>query len=440
MFEVFGGRYATCDGVSRRSFLRVGSLGLAGLALPDVLRLRARGASRGGPSKETAVIQVFLGGGPSHIDTYDLKPDAPKEFRGEFRPIATNVPGVAICELFPGQARVMDKLAIIRSLNHTTADHGSGSHWVMTGFEANQQLQNRNERPSVGSIVARVRGSNGPGVPPYVAIPNAPPFGQGAYLGPGYNPFDFGGNPMGNARVRNLELPRSLNMERLEDRRYLLRRLDTINRERDVSGTMDGMDRFTADAYEMITGPAARRAFDLSREDPKLRDRYGRTAMGQGCLLARRLIEAGVTFVTVSDGGWDHHGQVFQSCRRQLPPLDAAVATLVEDLSDRGLARKVLVLVWGEFGRTPRVNGASGRDHWPGSMSAVVAGGGLKMGQVIGATNSKAEYPTELALRPEDLLLTVYDVLGIDPSQEFLNEAGRPMAVLNQGHPIAQLV
>jgi len=439
MLDVFAGRYGTCDGLSRRSFLRVGMLGLAGLTLPDLLRLRALASSRGEPATDTAVIQIVLGGGPTHIDTYDPKPDAPKEFRGEFHPIPTNVPGISVCELLPQQAQVMDKMAIIRSLHHTTADHNSGQHWIMTGFPATQQLQRGNDRPSVGSIISKLRGPNRPGVPPYVAIPNAPQYSQGAYLGPGHNPFDLGGDPAGNFRVRNLDPAGGLNLGRLEDRRYLLGKLDRIERERDASGMMDGLDRFTAQAYEMVTGPAARKAFDIAREDPRLRERYGRNRVGQSCLLARRLVEAGVTCVTISDGGWDHHGQVFQQCRKQLPPLDAAIASLVEDIYDRGLADKVLVVAWGEFGRTPRVNGQAGRDHWPGAMSALVAGGGLRMGQAIGATNRKAEQPTERALHPEDVLHTVYRVLGIDTSHEFLNEAGRPMAVLNTGHPIEEL-
>jgi hypothetical protein len=203
---------------------------------------------------------------------------------------------------------------------------------------------------------------------------------------------------------------------------------------------MDGLDRFTQQAYDMVTGPAARRAFDLSREDPRLRDRYGRTRVGQGCLLARRLVEAGVSFVTINEGNWDHHGQLFQTCRRQLPPLDTAIAALVGDLFDRGLSERVLLIVWGEFGRTPRVNGGSGRDHWPGAMSALLAGGGLRMGQVIGATSRKGEYPVERPVRPEDVLQTMYHLLGINPAQEFPNESGRPMPVLNTGKIIGELL
>jgi len=439
MLDIFGGRYGTCDGASRRSFLRVGAMGALGLTLPDLLRFRADGAGTGDKPKDTAVIQIFLGGGPTHLDTYDLKPNAPKEFRGEFKPIATNVPGIELCELFPEQAKVMDKMAIVRSLHHSSSDHNVGSHWVMTGFSSSPQTRG-NERPSVGSIVAKMRGANRSGLPPYVAVPNSPPFAQSAYLGPGYNPFSLNGNPMNSAKVRNLDPPSGMTLDRLGDRRYLLSKLDRLNRHKDAAGAMEGMDHFTAEAYEMITGPNARRAFDLSTEDPKVRDRYGMTQIGQSCLLARRLVEAGVTFVSISEGNWDHHGQVFQNCRRQLPPLDTAIAMLVSDLYDRGLSDRVLVLVWGEFGRTPRINGAGGRDHWPGAMSALVAGGGLKMGQVIGATNSKAEYPTERALLPEDLIRTVYHVLGIDPSQAFLNEAGRPMHILNLGRTIGELV
>jgi hypothetical protein len=279
-------------------------------------------------------------------------------------------------------------------------------------------------------------------LPAYVALPVAPAFGQGAYLGPAGSPFSPDGNVLNadDTPVRSLELPGSLTLDRLDDRRDLLRRLDRIERSRDASGVMEGMDRFTAEAYAMVTGPRARRAFDLSREDPRLRERYGRTRVGQACLLARRLVEAGVTFVTVVHGSWDHHGQVFDGCRRQLPALDAALASLVEDLHERGLGGRVLVVVWGEFGRTPRVNGQGGRDHWPGCMSAIVAGGGLRMGQVIGSTGRRGEAPIDRALRPEDLLRTVYDVLGIDPHHEFRNEAGRPLAVLNSGQLIAELL
>jgi hypothetical protein len=337
----------------------------------------------------------------------------------------------------------MDKMAIVRSLTHETSDHFAGLHWILTGFTSTQQQQNQTERPSIGSIVAKVKGPNGPGVPPYVGMSEGAIFGGlyqgGAYLGPSYNPFNLSGDPTGDLKVRNLEPPKSLTLDRLEDRRTLLARLDTIDRKRDLSGTMDGLDKFTGQAYGMVTGQGARQALDLGREDPKVRDKYGRTRIGQSCLLARRLVEAGVAFVTIAEGNWDHHAQVAQACRAQVPPLDAAISSLVEDLHDRGLAESVLVVVWGEFGRTPRLNGSGGRDHWPGSMSAMLAGGGLKMGQVVGATNRKGEQPTDHPLRPEDVIRTIYHVLGIDPYQEFPNESGRPMMVLNQGRPIVEL-
>jgi hypothetical protein len=444
MLDVFArSRFRTCDGVSRRCVLRAGVLSMGGLSLSlaDLLRLRAQAA--GSPpsrrAEDTAVIQVYLEGGPSHIDTYDPKPDAPSEFRGEFRPIAGNVPGISVCELLPRQARMLDRLAILRSLHHTSADHGVGTHWIMTGFPG-QPAHRDNVRPSVGAVVARVRGANAASVPPYVALPQAPAFGQGAYLGPVGSPFSPDGDILAGAGVHSLDRPPGLSLERLDDRRDLLARLDRIERERDAANVMAGMDRFSAEAYAMVTGPSARAAFDLAREAAKTRDRYGRTRVGQACLLARRLVEAGVTFVTVVEGGWDHHGQVFAGCRRQLPALDAAIASLVEDLRERGLSERVLVVVWGEFGRTPRINGQAGRDHWPGCMSALVAGGGLRMGQVIGASSRSGEAPVDRALRPEDLLRTVYEVLAIDPRREFRNEAGRPLAILNQGEPIAELL
>jgi len=444
MLDIFGGRYDSCDGVNRRSFLRLGSLGLGALSLPDLLRSRADAARVGKSPSSTAVIQVVLSGGPSHMETWDPKPEAPSGYRTDVKAASTCVPGVSLSELMPRQARAMDRMAVVRSLTHETSDHFAGLHWILTGFTSTQQQQNQNERPSIGSVVAKLRGANAPGVPPYVAMSGGAAFGGlfqgGSYLGPGYNPFNIDDDPTGDMKVRNLAPPSGLTLDRLEDRKTLLARLDRIDRKRDLSGTMDGLDRFTAQAYEMVTGPSARQALDLSREDPRVRDRYGRTRIGQSCLLARRLVEAGVTFVTIAEGNWDHHASVAQSCRQQVPPMDAAVASLVEDLYDRGLAESVLVVVWGEFGRTPRLNGSGGRDHWPGSMSAMLAGGGLRMGQVIGATNRKAEQPVERPLRPEDVIRTIYHVLGVDPLHEFPNESGRPMPVMNQGRPIAELI
>src|SRR3954462_2460979 len=270
MLDIFGDRYGSCDGVGRRNFLRLGALGLGGLTLPDLLRSRSIAAQSGRSPSSKAVIQVVLSGGPSHMETYDPKPEAPVGYRTEVKASSTCVPGIRVSELMPGHARSMDRMAILRSLTHETSDHFAGLHWILTGFASTQQQQNQNERPSIGSVVARLRGANGPGVPPYAAMSGGAIFGGlfqgGSYLGPGYNPFNLDGDPSGDMKVRNLEPPKGLTFDRLEDRRSLLARLDTINRRRDLSGTMDGLVKFTAQAYEMVTGPAARQALDLGRE------------------------------------------------------------------------------------------------------------------------------------------------------------------------------
>ncbi len=417
---------------TRRACLRLGSLGILGLTLPGLLRARA---SSPGKPKDTAVIQIVLTGGLSHVDTYDPKPDAPAEYRGEFRHISSNVSGISLCEMFPKQARIMDRLALVRGMHHRSTDHAGGAHWVMSGFKASDQTPRVNERPSVGSVVARMRGANARGMPAYVAAPEAPPFASSAYLGPGDNPFSLSGQ----SRVPDLDLASGVTLDRLGDRRTLLRKLDTIERARDGSGTMQGMDRFTDEALAMITGPRARQAFDLARESDAVRDRYGRSRIGQSCLLARRLVEAGVTFVTLHEPGWDHHTQLFTGCRSMLPPLDAGIASLVTDLHERGLAGRVLVVICGEFGRTPRVNGSAGRDHWPGAFTVALAGGGLKMGQVIGASGKLGDAPSERPVRPDELLSTIYEVLGIDPRQTFTDTNGRPRPILDDVQPIREL-
>lgn len=441
MLDILGGRFAACDGIGRRNFLRIGALGLGGLALPGLLRARDRGE---GDGKCRAVIQIVLGGGPSHLETYDPKPDAPREVRGEFAAIPTVLPGVRLSELMPGQAEVLDRMAIVRSLTHEISDHASGLHRIMTGYAPIEARAGQNERPSVGSIVGRLRGAASPGVPPFVGMTGGSAFGGlylgAAYLGAGDGPFSLDGDPASGMTVRDLEPPPGLTLDRLEDRRDLLAKLDRLDRARDASGLMDGLDRHAARAYAMISGPEARRALDLGAEHPRVRDRYGRTRIGQGCLLARRLVEAGVAFVSIAEGDWDHHVQVAEACRRQVPPFDRAIAALVEDLADRGIADDVLLVAWGEFGRTPRINGKGGRDHWPGGMSAALAGGGLRMGQVVGATTPRGERPVDRPIRPEDVVRTIYRALGIDPAREFADESGRPRPILNLGEPIAALV
>jgi hypothetical protein len=441
MLEVRGSTYRTCDGVSRRSFLKVGMLGLGGLTLAEHLRLKASAEEAARPTRDTAVILFWLGGGPSHIDMYDLKPSAPAEFRGEFREIATNVSGIRIGEHLPRQARLMDKISVVRSVTHTNAGHGMGSHWMLTGYVPTIEI-NDNLNPSCGSVVARMRGANAPRLPSYVCLPSPPQSANAAYLGAAYNPFSPGSDPSNPGfEVRDLRLMPHIDLNRFRNRRELLSGLDNLRRDVDIQGNAEGYDRFYRDAFEIVTSAECRNAFDIHREEPRLRDRYGRDSWGQSALLARRLVEAGVTYVTVNLGGWDTHNNNFQELRtRLLPRYDLALSALVSDLADRGLDRRVLVMVYGEFGRTPRINPTAGRDHWPGAASVVFAGGGLCMGQMIGTTDARAEYPTSRAAGPQDVLATMYHVLGINYRHEFHDAAQRPMPILNEGQPIQELI
>jgi hypothetical protein len=427
MLTFWGSSNRFCDGVPRREFLRVGALGAGALSLTlaDVLRLQAAApaaarARVGGPK---AVIMIFLPGGPSHIDMYDLKPEAPAEYRGEFRPIPTNVPGIQICELFPRQARIMDKLAILRAVVGSDGDHAA--YQFLTGF------RRRDMRPALGSVVSKLE-DGAIAMPPYVSLDRR---GEEtpSYLGAAHRPFV----PSGPA-LENLGLARGFDMERLKTRRSLLATFDTMRRDLDASGTLESLDEFTQRAFDMISSGAVREAFDLSKEDPRTVEAYGRA--GRKFLQARRLVEAGVKVVTLGYGGWDTHGDNFKTLRRQLPELDDAFASLLSDLDARGLADDVAVVMWGEFGRTPKVNNSAGRDHWEQTMSAVVAGGGLKMGQVIGETDGRAERPIDRPVTQQNIHATLYHVLGIDPAETFLNGAGRPVHILDDREAIRELI
>jgi len=444
MLNILGNSAQYCDKIERRSMLKIGALGLAGLSLPNLLRQRAQaaeatGAARSGNSK--AVILVWLGGGPSHIDMYDLKPEAPREFRGDFNPIATNIPGTMIGEHLPHEAKIMDKMSVVRSVTHPNAGHGMASQWLMTGRMPTIEI-NDNIFPSTGSIVSRMRGPNEPSLPAYVTLPQDAPYADAAYLGPQFNPFNPGADPNQEGfQVRNLRLPGRVDLERLNDRRKLLSELDTLRRDLDREDTAKGLDQFYVEAMDMVTSKKALDAFAIQKEDPRLRERYGRDPWGQSCLLARRLVEAGVTFVTVNMGGWDTHGNNFSELKtRLLPKYDQSVAALISDLAERGLSDKVLVMTMGEFGRTPRINPQAGRDHWPGAMSVVFAGGGLKMGQMIGTTDPRAEYPATRAASPADVLSTMYRVMGIDTKHIFMDQGRRPMPILSEGEPIQELL
>jgi uncharacterized protein (DUF1501 family) len=440
MWDLNLGSVRTCDGISRRSFLRVGSLAAGGLSLPAMLAQRSAMAATSTPRK--SVIQIWQAGGPSHLDMYDLKPTAPAEYRGEFKPIPTNVPGVEISEHLPLQARLFDKLAVVRSAFHTNAGHGMGSQWMLTGYQPTIEVAD-NIYPACGAVVSKLKGPNTPGLPAYVNLPYRLGLGKAAYLGAAYNPFAPDSNPDDqHFQVRNLKLPGQIDVSRLERRQQLLGQVDQLKRNIDAKGDLAGLDQFYRDAFQMVTSEQALQAFDVHREDPRLRERYGRNDLGQSCLLARRLVEAGVTYITIqAGGGWDTHSDNFAQLKNQLlPKFDRAVATLVQDLYERGLQNDVLVMAMGEFGRTPRINGTTGRDHWPGAMSVLFAGGGLQMGQAIGTTDSKAEYPTSKPYSPGCILSTMYHTLGIDPHQVFYDQARRPLPVLNEGQPIPELV
>lgn len=427
--------------LGRRAFLQVGALALGHLTLADQLR---RTAFAHETSKEpTAVIQIYMGGGPSHIDMYDMKPNAPREIRGEFQPIATNVSGYQVCEHLPHIAGVMDKLAIVRTVHHQNPGHLPASHWMMTGHQPTPNATG-NVNPCIGSVVSRFRGPNDPGMPAYVSIPRRQLLGASAFLGPAHNPFTPESDPsQKDFAVTNLKLPKNMSVSRIEDRQGLLNSLDRFRGAADSQNSFVGMDKFSRQAVELVTGGKAQKAFNIKEEDAKTREMYGSYSVGQGCLLARRLVEAGVTLVTVLSGGaWDTHEKNFSVLKEDcLPRIDRAIAALVTDLHQRGLNKRVMVIAWGEFGRTPMINAQGGRDHWPGASCAMFAGGGLKVGQMIGQTDAKAGYPITRAYSPGDVHSTVYQFLGIDPHQEF-HEPGqqRPIAVLPEGSPITELI
>jgi hypothetical protein len=467
--------HLSCPGpLSRRSFLQAGALGLWGLGMGDLLRLQAQGASAPAAEPDTSVIFIWLPGGPPHMETYDMKPDAPADYRGEFGPIRTVVPGMDVCEHLPLHARIADKFSLIRSIAHEFADHGGGHKRFLTGRIPASPVDFVNDHPMVGSMVAKVREHRNIGIPNYVSGTDAGrsdidvfSFGS-AYLGPETHPFTVVGDPSApKFQVQNLSLAREME-GRLDDRVALLSGLDRVRRSADSRGTMQAIDEFNQRALSLLTSDRARKAFDLSLEPAEVRERYGRHPWGYRALMARRLVEAGVSFVTmvmencIAPGqpmpkelvyNWDSHAvncHIFKDALVRLPIYDRTITALVEDLHQRGLDKKVLLVVTGEFGRTPRVTPAigtqtgvmqPGRDHWPQAMSVLVSGGGLKMGQVVGSTNSKGEHPKDRPLSPNDLWATVFRHLGIDYNNTtFPDHRGRPMPILPFGDPIAELL
>src|SRR6266540_1295492 len=438
-----------CDGISRRSFLAAGGLALGGLALSDLLRLRAEGAV-GPEGRGKSVIMICLGGGPSHVDTYDMKPEAPADIRGEFRPIKTNVPGMELCELLPLQAKIADKFAVVRTATWQEPDHQRIE--IFTGYPK------RERRPSFGSYVSRLAPRREAALPRFVSLK-----GDDQEIAEAEQPLWVGAQHRAfvpdKRGLRTLELTREVDLSRLKNRDELHTQLDTLRREVDALGEMRAFDAFSGQALDMLTSGKARRAFDLVDEKPEILVRYragGNKFMyshspspvtwdWESFVRARRLAEAGVPFVSMQVGLWDHHcadglPTLFESYRSLLPLYDNCLSALITDLHERGLHQDVCVVVWGEFGRTPRINKFGGRDHWPAAGSVLFSGGGLKMGQYVGATDSRGEYPVTRPYTPQNILATLYHVLGIDPSATISDHNGRPRFVLDDRDPVKELI
>lgn len=438
--------------------MRLGTLALGGLRLPQLAAAR----QAAGASADTAVILFWMWGGPSHLETYDLKPNAPTEFRGPFRPIHTDVPGLSICELFPLQARLAGKFSLIRSLHHTMASHNDGSIEVLTGKTPtipDPTSTAASQHPDFGMIASKWRGLRHDGLPQYIGVPTQPFMTRPGYLGQNHKAFAAGNPAAAGYAPPRVALTSGVTPDRFGQRRGLLDRFDRLRRDIDSGGMLDGANKLQAAALQMLTSPEMAKAFQIDKEHPRLRDRYGRHLWGQSCLLARRLAEAGAGVITIDAlapemgrplyFSWDDHPNaqpgwdMVKGMRWRAPFMDQAISALIEDVYLRGLQTRIMIVAMGEFGRSPRLglaNGCLGRDHWPGAMSSLVSGGGLRMGQVIGATNARGEYPKDRPLSPQDLLATIYRHLGVDPRHEFPDFAGRPIPVLPYGQPIAELL
>jgi uncharacterized protein (DUF1501 family) len=412
--------------MTRRDCLRVGTLGAAGLGLADLLRMRAASATSGGRAR--SIIMIHLGGGPSHLDTYDPKPDAPVEIRGEFAAIPTRVDGIRICELFPLQAEIMDRLAIIRSVSRVLPEEHASSLMV-TGYGYTDR-RTQGDHPSVGSVLSRLRGKPEALIPAYVSLRGVDyESGLGAaHLGAAAEPLAVQGPGRQDLQLR-------IGAARLEGRRHLLDRVNAFRKAAEARAVA-AQDVFSRRALEVVSSSATFNALDAKQETEAVRKRYGNDQF----LVARRLIEAGVQCVTLEVGGWDTHENNFKGLRNVMPPLDRAFRALIDDLKDRGLLDSTLVVMWGEFGRTPRVNGSAGRDHWPAVMSALLAGGGLKVGQVLGATDSTGSAAADEPYRVREVVATLYQALGIDPGTTFIDQQQRPVPLIHDAAPIAKLV
>ena len=444
-------RQSLCDGVSRRRFIEIGSLGALGLALPGLLRNEVKAADASGNqqsySSQRSVILIWQHGGPSQLDTFDMKPEAPSEYRGPFRPIASTLPGLDVGELMPFHAKVMDKCSVIRSFSHGNGDHWSAAHWMLTGRLGANGSDRVPRQPSMGAVSSHLLGPRLKGTLASVNM-NDGGFGfhGAAWLGVSHNPFRYGEYSYGNEAGRlptgdhkSFKLVDGLSDKRLVNRVELQKQFDSLRHGFDKHRTFDHMDAIEQRAMDIILSGRTRKAFDLTDEDEKTRELYGK-GWGEQALLARRLIEAGVRFVSLNTGYWDDHSNVKGALNSKLPRHDRAVGVLIQDLADRGMLENTLVITAGEFGRTPKINGNAGRDHWPQAQSLLVAGGGYKSGQVIGTTNSKAEYPTSRKVNVEDFCAIIYHSLGLKADDSIIDHSGRPIHLLPSGNVPRELL
>jgi Protein of unknown function (DUF1501) len=436
-----------CGGMARRDFLQLGLGAVFGLGLTDLVRLRAETAGRAGKSSPNSVncILVWMDGGPTHYETFDPKPEAPSDIRGEFHPIPTRIPGVHFAEAVPRLAGVADKLTVVRSICHKDPNHGGGNHYMMTGAPTPVPVNCGafvSFHPSYGSVVSYKRGLRN-GLPAYMSLPQMSRSGGPNFLGAQHAPFVVGGNPnSAGFKVRDVVLPSSISEGRARTRRDLRNSLDRLLRitDKQAEDPTVPFDSYYHQALDLVTSPRAQDAFDISKEPDPVRDRYGRNDFGQRLLLCRRLVEVGVSFATCYYGGWDHHSDIFASLKnRHLPRFDQGLAALIGDLDDRGLLDNTLVVALGEFGRTPKVNDRGGRDHWPHAMSVLMAGAGIPRGQVVGATDRKGAYAADRIHSPEDFAVSLYLKMGIDPHQILRTNTGRPIPLVNGGKPIREL-
>lgn len=421
--------YRDCQGVSRRDFLSLGALGGGYLSLPQLLQAKDQANQQGRAIRNKSVIWIWLAGGPTHVETFDPKMTAPAEYRSVTGDVQTTVPGMTLGGSFPELARLGNRLSVVRSFAHGSSSHGTGTRWVMTGYKPEGR---ESDRPSIGSIVARLGGTFSPetGMPTYLRMGSIGGDGA-AFLGPQFGPFSPSGQAAKNMKV-------SLAAERITDRRALLGQLDRIDRDIDRSGTVRGIDGYEEQAFNLMLGQA-KDAFGTKGEDKKTLDRYGRR-LGQNLLSARRLCEAGASFVTVSSGGWDMHSSVERNMKTRGAELDQGVSALIEDLQDRGMLDDVMVVITGDFGRTPRINKRAGRDHWGNLCTLAIAGGGFQSGQIIGRSSPKAEVPESSPIRPQDLVATIFRLFDIPLKQQVVDFQGRPMYLLEDGNPIRELI